>query len=95
MTTTKNCGNDEWGSATDVAGKESDSYKIFGKCFERNLRFAMENDPELIAGGGGGGGRGEGGAEEKVVERITILSNTKSTTTQVNEFYEYWIHFES
>jgi len=98
-------------SAADVAGKESDFYKIFGKCFERNLRFAMENDPALIGkndsstggGGRGGGGRGKGGkggkgkggGKNKAKKSLPTLGDTKSTITQVNEFYEYWIHFES
>eukprot|EP00555_Chaetoceros_dichaeta_P012763 CAMPEP_0198257088 /NCGR_PEP_ID=MMETSP1447-20131203/6842_1 /TAXON_ID=420782 /ORGANISM="Chaetoceros dichaeta, Strain CCMP1751" /LENGTH=673 /DNA_ID=CAMNT_0043943895 /DNA_START=86 /DNA_END=2107 /DNA_ORIENTATION=+ len=101
-------------SAADVGGTESDFYKIFGKCFERNLRFAVENDPALFglggknggagAGGGGGrgGGRGKGGKgkgggknHKQSNKSLPTLGDTKSTITQVNEFYEYWIHFDS
>ena len=45
-------------SAVDVSS-EKDFYQVFGSCFERNLRFAAENDPAVLAANNsGGGGKG-------------------------------------
>jgi len=99
-------------SAADLGTRKGgDFYTVFGKCFQRNLRFAVENDPALIGTknangggqGGGGGGRGKGkkGGKNsnkqanKAAAILPSLGHATTTIGSVNEFYEYWIHFES
>ena len=97
-------------SASDVKS-DYDFYKVFGACFERNLRFDAQNEPGLKAKNGkngknasGGGGGGGGGKKKKKNSNTNskngkkippTLGNDKTPIDQVHIFYDYWVRFES
>jgi len=83
---------------TDCTDKEF--YQRFGKCFERNLRFAVENDPsnQTIKNNANKKGRNKGkggGGKHSHRKSPPTLGNDKTPISDVNEFYDYWIHFDS
>lgn len=93
-------------SASDIQS-ENDFYTIFGSCFERNLRFAAENDPDRFkgdnSGSGGGGKKGKrknqgkkgGKTESSSSSTQTLLGDNQTPIEEVNRFYDYWVRFES
>jgi len=77
-------------------------YRIFGSCFERNLRFASENDPDILGSKSNqnnrlskGRGKSNGRHNNKLKPRNTKLGNESTSIEDVHDFYDYWIKFES
>lgn len=90
-------------SASDIKS-EKDFYTIFGNCFERNLRFAAENDPDRFkgnnSGGSGGGGKkgkrkNQGKNQDSSSSKQVLLGDGHTPIDEVNRFYDYWVRFES
>jgi DnaJ family protein C protein 2 len=88
--------------------KEKDFYKMFGRCFERNLRFAAENEPGFglknKKGGGGSssslnkkGKRKNNGSNGNGKKKSAppVLGDENTPIDQVHIFYDYWVRFES
>lgn len=77
---------------------EKDFYRVFGGCFERNLRFAAENDPDKAAAAEARKKqakqkRGKGKGKKKTGP--PSLGDEKTTINDVHEFYDYWVAFSS
>jgi DnaJ family protein C protein 2 len=84
-------------AASDIKN-EKDFYEMFGDCFERNLRFAAENDPDQAAAAEARKKkakqkRGKGKGKEKTGP--PSLGNAKTSISEVHDFYDYWVGFES
>jgi len=89
---------------------ETQFYQVFGACFERNLRFAAENDPDrknAISGGSGHGSakkkksnrnrnKKNSGNEKAAPTASTIkFGDADASMGEVHQFYDYWVKFES
>lgn len=76
---------------------DSDFYRLFGECFERNLRFAAENDPDQTQAAAARKRRGKRGKskDKKKSSDPPSLGDDNTQISDVHEFYDYWIHFES
>mmetsp|Transcript_1249 Transcript_1249/g.2266 ORF Transcript_1249/g.2266 Transcript_1249/m.2266 type:complete len:627 (+) Transcript_1249:140-2020(+) len=76
---------------------DSDFYRMFGQCFERNLRFAAENDPDQNQAAAARKKRAKRGKakDKKKSSDPPSLGDDNTEIGDVHEFYDYWIHFES
>lgn len=83
-------------SSADVKD-DSDFYIMFGECFERNLRFAAENDPDQKQASAARKKRAKRGKakDKKKSSDPPSLGDDNTPIGDVHEFYDYWIHFES
>lgn len=85
--------------AKDVRS-DSDFYNVFGKCFERNLRFAAENDPAKVSNGndssiGFSSKKKKGKHNKQLSAGPPLLGDDTTPMDRVHAFYEYWVHFDS
>ena len=101
--------DDKIPSAAEIKS-DQDFYKIFGDCFQKNLRFAAENEPGLANNAkdkkkddtkGGGkkknkkkNNKKNGKVEEKK-EPPPKLGDDNTAIEDVHRFYDYWVRFES
>jgi len=78
---------------------EKNFYKMFGACFERNLRFAAENEPGKSNKNGNkknGKKKNKGGGGKKSKSSgPPTLGDENTGINDVHLFYDYWVHFES
>ncbi|GFH52711.1 hypothetical protein CTEN210_09187 [Chaetoceros tenuissimus] len=84
-------------TASDIS-KESDFYKVFGDCFERNLRFAAENDPDQNKAKEARQRkmkRSKGKKDKNGSMNLPSIGDEKSSIKEVHEFYDYWASFQS
>jgi len=88
-------------SSSDIKSN-NDFYAIFGSCFERNLRFAAENEPGLKNNTGGNGGsnkkgkrKGNNNNRSRKEKAPPSLGDDQTPIDQVHVFYDYWVNFES
>ena len=80
-------------SVADVRS-ERDFYVVFGECFERNLRFAAENEPGLDVNGKRGKKKSNGNTKGKSKGPPSI-GDSNTSIDDVHQFYDYWVRFES
>ncbi len=87
-------------SSSDIKSN-SDFYATFGSCFERNLRFAAENEPGLKSSSSNGGGgkkgkrKGNNGSKNNKQKPPPSLGDDSTPIDEVHQFYDYWVNFES
>ena len=84
-------------AASDMKS-DKDFYQIFGKCFERNLRFAAENDPDQAAAAAARkklSKQKRGKGKNKKWTGPPSLGDEKAILNDVHDFYDYWVGFES
>ena len=96
-------------SSSDIRS-ERDFYAVFGRCFERNLRFAAENEPGAKqnknnnnnnSNGSNKKGKRKNGKNNGSSSKTTTssgpptLGNANTSIEDVNRFYDYWVRFES
>jgi len=77
---------------------DSDFYTYFGKCFERNLRFAQEYNPDLASPSSSSTttSKNNNKSSTKVSSSSPpLLGNDDTPIEQVYSFYQYWDHFDS
>ena len=84
-------------AASDMKS-DKDFYQIFGKCFERNLRFAAENDPDQAAAAAARkklSKQKRGKGKNQTWTGPPSLGDEKAIINDVHDFYDYWVGFES
>lgn len=97
--------DDKIPSSSDIRS-DRDFYAVFGVCFERNLRFAAENEPGLnknnstdISNGANKKGKRKNGKNGKSKTDSSSgppkLGNANTSIEGVNQFYDFWVRFES
>ncbi len=77
---------------------DEDFYRMFGDCFERNLRFAAENDPDQAAAAAARKRKAKqkrGKGKDKKSPGPPSLGDEKTSIHDVHDFYDYWVGFES
>lgn len=94
-------------SIPDVKDVKSDAdfYRVFGQCFERNLRFAAQNDPAKTTSSSSSStsisskkkkGKQNNNNQSKLAsDGPPLLGDDSTPIEHVNAFYEYWVHFDS
>jgi len=92
-------------SIPDVKDIKSDAdfYRVFGQCFERNLRFAAQNDPAKSSSSSSTSisskkkkGKQNNNNQSKLASvGPPLLGDDLTPIEHVNAFYEYWVHFDS
>ncbi len=86
----------ELNKITDNKKKEAAFYEIFGPVFERNLRFAAENDPDrkVNTPSNKKNKKKKNGKNGQKKEPM-LLGDETTDMDKVHSFYEYWVNFES
>lgn len=81
-------------NAKDVKS-DADFYRVFGQCFERNLRFAAQNDPGKSSSTMTRKKKKGNQAKVLAADGPPLLGDDSTPIEYVNAFYEYWVHFDS
>jgi DnaJ family protein C protein 2 len=85
--------DDSFPSASDVM-TDSTFYKVFGEIFERNLRFAAENDPDQAQAAAVRKKKNKKGKNSKKSGPM-VLGDDNTSISEVHDFYDYWVKFQS
>ena len=76
-------------AASDVKS-EPDFYKVFGDCFERNLRFAAENDPDQKAAAAARKMRSKGRKGKNKKQAYTGPPSFGDENSNINDVHEFY-----